>query len=152
MTLGAAPMVRLFGKVDRYRPTAGNPLPTATAPEADEARTPPIHVEAALSIDEMWAWLPLNLREPATVEAIGRRIKETVVRDVSPVIKVSVGAGTNRYLAKMASKMRKPDGLFIIGHRDFRTSCIRSSSGISPVSHAAWRSLACLSLICRLPD
>jgi DNA polymerase-4 len=77
-----------------------------------------IHVEAVLSIDEMWSWLPYNLRESATVEAIGRRIKETVARDVSPVIKVSVGAGPNRFLAKMASKMRKPDGLFIIEHRD----------------------------------
>lgn len=77
-----------------------------------------IHVEAVLSIDEMWAWLPLNLREPATVEAIGRRIKETVARDVSPVIKVSIGAAPNKFLAKMASKMRKPDGLFIIEHRD----------------------------------
>ena len=75
-----------------------------------------IHVEAVLSIDEMWAWLPYNLREPATVEAIGRKIKETVARDVSPVIKVSIGVGPNKYLAKMASKMRKPDGLFIIEH------------------------------------
>jgi DNA polymerase-4 len=75
-----------------------------------------IHVEAVLSIDEMWAWLPYNLREPATVAAIGRRIKETVARDVSPVIKVSIGAGPNKYLAKMASKMRKPDGLFILEH------------------------------------
>jgi DNA polymerase-4 len=73
-----------------------------------------IHVEAVLSIDEMWAWLPFNWREPATVEAIGRKIKETVARDVSPVIRVSIGAGPNRYLAKIASKMRKPDGLFII--------------------------------------
>lgn len=77
-----------------------------------------IHIEAVLSIDEMWAWLPYNLREPAAVEAIGRRIKETVARDVSPVIKVSVGAGPNRYLAKTASKMKKPDGLFIIEHDD----------------------------------
>lgn len=77
-----------------------------------------IHVEKVLSIDEMWAWLPYNLREPATVEGIGLRIKETVARDVSPVIKVSVGAGPNRYLAKAASKMKKPDGLFIIEHHD----------------------------------
>ena len=77
-----------------------------------------IHVEAVLSIDEMWAWLPLNLREPATVTAIGGRIKEAVARDVSPVIKVSVGAAPNKYLAKMASKMRKPDGLCLIEHGD----------------------------------
>jgi DNA polymerase IV len=72
-----------------------------------------IHVEAVLSIDEMWAWLPYNLREPETVEAIGRRIKDTVARDVSPVIKVSVGAGPNRYLAKTASKIKKPDWIRI---------------------------------------
>ena len=76
-----------------------------------------IHVEAVLSIDEMWAWLPYNWREPEFVRGIGRKIKATVARDISPVIKVSVGAGPNKYLAKMASKMRKPDGLFLIeGH------------------------------------
>lgn len=75
-----------------------------------------IHVEAVLSIDEMWAWLPYNLREPAAVEAVGHRIKETVAREVSPVIKVSIGAGPNKYLAKIASKMRKPDGLLVIEH------------------------------------
>ena len=73
-----------------------------------------IHVEAVLSIDEMWAWLPLNLREPQTIREIAARVKATVARDVSPVIKVSIGAGPNRYLAKTASKMRKPNGMFII--------------------------------------
>lgn len=77
-----------------------------------------IHVEAVLSIDEMWAWLPLNWREPEFIREIGRKIKTTVARDVSPVIKVSVGAGPNKYLAKMASKMRKPDGLFLIDAKD----------------------------------
>jgi DNA polymerase-4 len=77
-----------------------------------------IHVEAVLSIDEMWAWLPYNWREPEFVRDIGRKIKATVARDVSPVIKVSVGAAPNKYLAKMASKMRKPDGLFLIESRD----------------------------------
>jgi DNA polymerase-4 len=93
-----------------------------------------IHVEAVLSIDEMWAWLPYNLREPATVQAIGRRIKAAVARDVSQVIKVSIGAGPNKYLAKMASKMRKPDGLFIIEGRDLpsvlHTLDLRDLTGI----------------------
>jgi DNA polymerase IV len=73
-----------------------------------------IHVEAVLSIDEMWAWLPLNWREPNFVRDLGRKIKTTVERDISPFVKVSIGAGPNKYLAKMASKMRKPDGLFLI--------------------------------------
>lgn len=72
------------------------------------------HVEAVLSIDEMWSWLPLNLRKTSDVERIARSIKATIARDVSPVIKVSIGVGPNKYLAKLASKMRKPDGLFIL--------------------------------------
>jgi len=73
-----------------------------------------IHVEAALSIDEMWCWLPYNWRERKTVEELAVKIKAAVARDVSPVIKVSIGAGPNKWIAKVASKMRKPDGLFII--------------------------------------
>ncbi len=73
-----------------------------------------IHVEAVLSIDEMWAWLPLNWRDPDFVRDLGMRIKATVTREISEAVKVSVGAAPNRYLAKMASKMGKPDGLFII--------------------------------------
>ena len=77
-----------------------------------------IHVEQVLSIDEMWAWLPFNRRDPAMVESIGRKIKAAVTREISPFIKVSIGAAPNKYLAKMASKMRKPDGLFIIESKD----------------------------------
>ncbi|WP_353568090.1 DNA polymerase Y family protein [Haloferula sargassicola] len=73
-----------------------------------------IHVEEVLSIDEMWAWLPLNLREPATIRRIAERIKAKVSESVSPAITVSIGVAPNRYLAKIASKMRKPDGLFLI--------------------------------------
>lgn len=73
-----------------------------------------IHVEAVLSIDEMWAWLPLNWRDPDFVRDLGMRIKATVTREIGEAVKVSVGAAPNRYLAKMASKMGKPDGLFII--------------------------------------
>jgi len=77
-----------------------------------------IHVEAVLSIDEMWAWLPRNLREKTTTIGIARRIKATVAREVSPQVKVSIGIAPNKYLAKLASKMRKPDGLFVIEHGD----------------------------------
>ncbi|NWK55094.1 DNA polymerase [Verrucomicrobiaceae bacterium N1E253] len=77
-----------------------------------------IHVEAVLSIDEMWCWLPYNWREHETVLRVGREIKEAVCRDVSPWIRASVGVAPNRWLAKMASKMRKPDGLLVIEERD----------------------------------
>lgn len=77
-----------------------------------------IHVEDVLSVDEMWAWLPLNLREPSEVERIGRSIKASVAERISPALKVSIGAGPNKYLAKIAADMRKPDGLFLIRHGD----------------------------------
>lgn len=77
-----------------------------------------IHVEAVLSIDEMWAWLPRNLRERPVATDIAQRIKATVARDISPHIKVSIGIAPNKYLAKLASKMRKPDGLFVIEHAE----------------------------------
>lgn len=73
-----------------------------------------IHVEAVLSIDEMWAWLPYNWRDPGFVEELGVKIKRNVERQISPSVKVSVGAGPNKYLAKLASKLRKPDGLYVM--------------------------------------
>ncbi|TAG11527.1 MAG: DNA polymerase [Verrucomicrobia bacterium] len=73
-----------------------------------------IHVEAVLSIDEMWAWLPFNRREPSFLVNLGQRIKATIARDVSPTIKVSIGVAPNKYLAKLASKMNKPDGFLIL--------------------------------------
>lgn len=77
-----------------------------------------IHVEAVLSIDELWAWLPFNLRDEDTVTDIARHIKQSIACKVSPFIKVSIGIAPNRWLAKTASKMRKPDGLFVIRHAD----------------------------------
>ena len=77
-----------------------------------------IHVEAVMSIDEMWAWLPLNWREPGFVRELGMKIKASVATHVGESVKVSVGAAPNRYLAKIASKMRKPDGLFVIEEQD----------------------------------
>ncbi len=76
-----------------------------------------IHVEAVLSIDEMWAWLPYNWRDPDFVRSLGMKVKASVAERVGEQVKVSVGAAPNRYLAKLASKMRKPDALFVIeGH------------------------------------
>lgn len=77
-----------------------------------------MNVEDVLSIDEMWAWLPMNWREPGFVRDLGLQVKESVCSHVGDCVKVSVGAAPNRYLAKLASKMRKPDGLFVIEETD----------------------------------
>ena len=43
-----------------------------------------IHVEKVLSIDEMWCWLPYNLREPEVTLEIAARIKTAIRDQVSP--------------------------------------------------------------------
>ena len=45
---------------------------------------------------------------------IGQKIKRAIHDQVGPWINGSVGAAPNQWLAKMASKMRKPDGLLMI--------------------------------------
>lgn len=77
-----------------------------------------IHVDAVLSIDEMWCWLPYNLRQAHQIVAIAENIKATIERTVSSHITCSIGVSTNRWLAKMASKMRKPNGVMILNDAD----------------------------------
>ncbi|MGJ8671868.1 DNA polymerase Y family protein [Rubritalea sp.] len=73
-----------------------------------------IHVEAVLSIDELWCWLPYNWRESTFLEELGQNIKMAIADQVSPIITCTIGIASNRWLAKMASKMRKPDGILIL--------------------------------------
>lgn len=77
-----------------------------------------IHVEATLSIDELWCWLPYNLRTPEKIDAIAQNIKHTIATTVSPHITCTIGVAPNRWLAKMASKMRKPNGYLTLNHTD----------------------------------
>lgn len=73
-----------------------------------------IHVESVLSIDELWCWLPYNLRQPDQLATIGSNIKKAIHHQVSPHITCTIGVSCNRWLAKMASKMHKPDGFMIL--------------------------------------
>ena len=72
-----------------------------------------IHVEQVMSIDEMICWLPYNWRERAFVESLGRKIKKRVSELAGENVGCSVGVAPNGWLAKMASKAEKPDGLTI---------------------------------------
>jgi DNA polymerase-4 len=42
---------------------------------------------------------------------LGRQVKARILQRVGPMLRSSVGLATNRYLAKVASDMEKPDGL-----------------------------------------
>ena len=77
-----------------------------------------IHVEGVLSIDEMWAWLPYNWRTVEKISEIAASIKREMLREFSSALTCSIGVAPNRWLAKMASKMRKPNGFMIINDED----------------------------------
>ena len=78
---------------------------------AVESCTP---VGAVLSIDEMACDLMGSEREEANAVRLGRQIKQAIYDQVGEVLHSSVGIAPNRFLAKTASNMQKPDGLVVI--------------------------------------
>ena len=71
-------------------------------------------VRQVLSIDEMECELTGSWRERSKAEAIARSIKKEVLSSVGVCLRCSVGIAPNTLLAKLASDMRKPDGLVVI--------------------------------------
>ncbi len=63
------------------------------------------------SIDEMVCELIGREQEPPRARAIALAIKQAIKDDVGETLRCSIGMAPNRYLAKIASDMQKPDGL-----------------------------------------
>jgi DNA polymerase-4 len=76
--------------------------------EAVESCVP---VTAVCSIDEMACRLMGRERPLLAAIDLGQRVKARIKEKVGPMLRSSVGLATNRYLAKVASDMEKPDGL-----------------------------------------
>jgi DNA polymerase-4 len=68
-------------------------------------------VTAVLSIDEMACRLMGRERPLMAALRLGQQAKDAVRTQVGSSLRCSVGLATNRYLAKVASDMEKPDGL-----------------------------------------
>jgi DNA polymerase-4 len=51
---------------------------------------------------------------------VSKEIKRRIKKEVGEYITVSIGISTNRYLAKVASNLQKPDGLSLINKDNFR--------------------------------
>ncbi len=71
-----------------------------------------IPISFILSIDEMAC--ELMGREKDNCIELANKIKQSIYDNVSPVMHCSVGVAPNRYLAKIASDMQKPNGLTLI--------------------------------------
>lgn len=73
-----------------------------------------VPVTVVASIDEMACRLTGRLREQGEAIALARRIKAGLARHVGVSLTCSIGLSTNRYLAKVATDLQKPDGLIAL--------------------------------------
>jgi DNA polymerase-4 len=76
--------------------------------EAVELACPVSHTP---SIDEMVCQLIGREQEPPRARKIALEIKQSIYKNVGVALRCSIGMASNRYLAKIASDMQKPDGL-----------------------------------------
>lgn len=77
-----------------------------------------IPVTAVCSIDEMACRLMDNETSPAAACDIARRIKRGIAENVGEYVRCSIGIAPNRYLAKVATDLQKPDGLTVLLPQD----------------------------------
>lgn len=73
-----------------------------------------IPVGAVLSIDEMNAQLTGSQRAIPRAIEIAKEIKHAIARRVGEHLKCSIGLAPNSFLAKIATDLKKPDGLTIL--------------------------------------
>ncbi len=78
--------------------------------------------------------LPEAGREAKLVQ-IGHEIKARVRAEIGDYMMINVGIGTNRFLAKMAASLHKPDGLDVLTHKNiheiFATLELEDLTGIA---------------------
>lgn len=73
-----------------------------------------IPIEHVMSIDEVACLLDRTQQTPDAIRRLSAEIKQIVHMKVGECLTISVGAASNKLLAKLASDMQKPDGLTIL--------------------------------------
>lgn len=77
-----------------------------------------LHVERVLSIDEMACRLGGRDQRYDDAVSLGHQIKRSIASRVGSELRCSIGIAPNTFLAKVASDMKKPDGLIVIEDAD----------------------------------
>ena len=73
-----------------------------------------IPIEHVMSIDEVACLLDRTQQTPEAITKLSAEIKHVVRSRVGACLTLSIGAASNKLLAKLASDMQKPDGLTIL--------------------------------------
>lgn len=71
-------------------------------------------VQGVLSVDELFCRLGAREQNLESGLAMARRVKQAIYRQAGECLRCSIGLAPNRFLAKVASDMQKPDGLVAI--------------------------------------
>lgn len=77
-----------------------------------------IPVAKVCSIDEMACELMKNERSIERVSEIAAAIKAGIAKNIGEYVRCSIGVAPNKYLAKIATDMKKPDGFTILHAAD----------------------------------
>lgn len=77
-----------------------------------------IAIGDVLSIDEVACDLTGSWQQEAVITRLAREVKAKICAEVGECLTCSIGIGPNRFLAKTASNMQKPDGLTVIHEAD----------------------------------
>ncbi|HEU4741454.1 MAG TPA: DNA polymerase [Meiothermus sp.] len=101
-------------------------------------------VQAVLSIDEVVCKLIGAERKPHQAMQLAQAVKQAIKTRVGSYLRCSVGLGPNKLLAKVASDMKKPDGLTLLEPQDLPQALLglrlRDFPGIGPRMEARFHS------------
>lgn len=84
-------------------------------------------VEKVCSIDEMVCQISPDQRSLARAMVLAEQVKQAIYTQVGSYLRCSVGLAPNRFLAKVASNMQKPDGLTYITRNELPYKLYRLS-------------------------
>ncbi len=113
-------------------------------------------IDAVKSIDEMACRLTAWQQEPSTALALAKEVKQAIRSHAGKTLCCSVGLAPNRFLAKVASDMRKPDGLTMIRRSDLPNRLhalqLNDLPGIGPqmLRRLNQRGITSVTQLCRL--
>ena len=95
-----------------------------------------IPVSVVASIDEVACQLMENESDPDTAIEIAYRIKDGLAKNIGEFVKCSIGIAPSKYLSKIATDLKKPDGLTLIESSDIPAKLmqlkLRDLPGVGP--------------------